>query len=161
MKIQDDMVVQFHYTLRDEENEVLESSEGQDPIAYLHGHDNMMPGIEKAIADRSVGDKFTVTPAAADTYGERLTEDNEMRVSVKHLQGAKVWKPGMAALVNTDQGQRQVTIVKVGKFMATVDINHPLAGRELTFDVEVVDAREATAEEIAHGHAHGVGGHQH
>ncbi len=67
----------------------------------------------------------------------------------------------MPALINTDQGQRQVTVVKVGKFMATVDTNHPLAGRELTFDIEIIESREATAEEIAHGHVHGKGGHQH
>jgi FKBP-type peptidyl-prolyl cis-trans isomerase SlyD len=161
MSINDDMVVQFNYTLRDEKGKVLESNEGREPIAYLHGHDNMMPGVEDAIAAKSVGDKFTVTLAAATTYGERVTEDAEQRVSVKHLVGAKVWKPGMAAVVQTEEGQRQVTIVKVGKFMATVDVNHPLAGRELTFDLEVVAAREATAEEIAHGHAHGAGGHHH
>ena len=160
MSINDNMVVQFNYTLRDEKGEVLESNEGRDPIAYLHGNDNMMPGIEDAITGKSVGDKFTVTPPAADTYGERQ-EGAEQRVSVKHLVGAKVWKPGMAAVINTDQGQRQVTILKVGKFMATVDVNHPLAGRELTFDIEVVSARDATDEEITHGHAHGVGGHHH
>ncbi|WP_299010117.1 peptidylprolyl isomerase [uncultured Shewanella sp.] len=160
MSINDDMVVQFNYTLRDEKGDVLETNEGHDPIAYLHGHDNMMPGVEKSIAGKEVGEKFTVTLPAAETYGER-NEDAEQRVSVKHLQGAKVWKPGMRALINTDQGQRQVTVVKVGKFMATVDVNHPLAGRELTFDIELLNAREATAEEIAHGHAHGKGGHQH
>ena len=160
MSINDDMVVQFNYTLRDEKGDVLETNEGHDPIAYLHGHDNMMPGVEKSIEGKEVGEKFTVTLPAAETYGER-NEEAEQRVSVKHLQGAKVWKPGMRALINTDQGQRQVTIIKVGKFMATVDVNHPLAGRELTFDIELLDAREATAEEIAHGHAHGKGGHQH
>ncbi|WP_282110457.1 FKBP-type peptidyl-prolyl cis-trans isomerase [Shewanella algicola] len=160
MSIKDDMIVQFNYTLRDEKGEVIESNEGRDPIAYLHGHDNMMPGIEDAITGKEVGDKFSVTPPAADTYGERQ-EDTEQRVSVKHLVGAKVWKPGMAAMIQTEQGQRQVTVLKVGKFMATVDVNHPLAGRELTFDIEVVGTRDASDEEIAHGHAHGAGGHHH
>ncbi|MGI2172130.1 FKBP-type peptidyl-prolyl cis-trans isomerase [Shewanella sp. MF05960] len=160
MSIKDDMVVQFNYSLRDEKGEVIESNEGREPIAYLHGHDNMMPGIEDAINGKEIGEKFTITPAAADTYGERQ-QDAEQRVSVKHLVGAKVWKPGMAAVVNTEQGQRQVTIIKVGKFMATVDVNHPLAGRELTFDIEIVGARDASDEEIAHGHAHGAGGHHH
>ena len=130
------------------------------PIAYLHGHDNMMPGVENALMGKDVGAKFSVTLPASETYGER-NENAEQRVSVKHLQGAKVWKAGMRALIDTDQGQRQVTIVKMGKFMATVDVNHPLAGRELTFDLAVADVRDATAEEIAHGHAHGKGGHQH
>ncbi|MCL1094284.1 FKBP-type peptidyl-prolyl cis-trans isomerase [Shewanella kaireitica] len=160
MSIKDDSVVQFNYTLRDEQGEVLESNEGLDPIAYLHGHDNMMPGVENALVGKEVGAKFSVTLPASETYGER-NEDAEQRVSVKHLQGAKVWKAGMRALINTDQGQRQVTIIKMGKFMATVDVNHPLAGRELTFDLEVADVRDATSEEIAHGHAHGKGGHQH
>ncbi|WOT03812.1 FKBP-type peptidyl-prolyl cis-trans isomerase [Shewanella youngdeokensis] len=160
MSIKDDSVVQFNYTLRDEQGEVLETNEGLDPIAYLHGHDNMMPGVEKALEGKDTGAKFSVTLPASETYGIR-NDDAEQRVSVKHLQGAKVWKPGMRALINTDQGQRQVTIIKVGKFMATVDVNHPLAGRELTFDLEVADVRDATAEEIAHGHAHGKGGHQH
>ncbi|RTR39596.1 peptidylprolyl isomerase [Shewanella canadensis] len=160
MSIKNDMVVQFNYTLRDEQGEVLETNEGLDPIAYLHGHDNMMPGVEDAINGKQAGEKFSVTLPAATTYGER-NEDCEQRVSVKHLEGAKIWKPGMRALINTDQGQRQVTIIKVGKFMATVDINHPLAGRELTFDIEIVDARDATDEEKAHGHAHGKGGHHH
>ncbi|MCG9696795.1 peptidylprolyl isomerase [Shewanella sp. Isolate11] len=160
MSIKDDMVVQFNYTLRDEAGDVLETNEGLDPIAYLHGHDNMMPGVENAIAGHEVGDSFSVTLPPEETYGVR-NENAEQRVSVKHLQGAKVWKPGMRALINTDQGQRQVTIIKVGKFMATVDVNHPLAGRELTFDLEIIDARDATDEEIAHGHAHGVGGHHH
>ena len=160
MSIKNDMVVQFNYTLRDEQGEILETNEGLDPIAYLHGHDNMMPGVEDAIADKTIGEKFSVTLAPETTYGIR-DEEAIQRVSVKHLQGEKVWKAGMHALLNTDQGQRQVTVVKVGKFMATVDVNHPLAGRELTFDLEVVDARDATEEEIAHGHAHGAGGHHH
>ena len=103
MSIKDDSVVQFNYTLRDEQGEVLETNEGLDPIAYLHGHDNMMPGVEDALTGKDVGAKFSVTLPASETYGER-NEDAEQRVSVKHLQGASVWKPGMRALINTDQG---------------------------------------------------------
>ncbi|MFT5788731.1 MAG: FKBP-type peptidyl-prolyl cis-trans isomerase SlyD [Shewanella sp.] len=160
MSIKDDSVVQFNYTLRDEQGEVLESNKDLDPIAYLHGHNNMMPGVEKALVGKEAGATFSVTLPASETYGER-NDDAEQRVSVKHLQGAKVWKAGMRALINTDDGQRQVTIIKMGKFMATVDVNHPLAGRELTFDLEVADVRDATPEEVAHGHAHGKGGHHH
>lgn len=160
MSIKNDMVVQFNYTLRDEQGEVLETNEGLEPIAYLHGHNNMMPGVEDAIAGKAVGETFSVTLAPETTYGIR-DEEAIQRVSVKHLQGEKVWKAGMHALLNTDEGQRQVTVIKVGKFMATVDVNHPLAGRELSFDLDIVEARDATAEEIAHGHAHGKGGHHH
>ncbi|NRB23026.1 peptidylprolyl isomerase [Shewanella sp.] len=160
MSIKKDMVVQFKYTLRDEKDEVLETNKDLDPIAYLHGHNNMMPGVEDSIEGKEVGESFSVTLAPETTYGVR-NEDAIQRVSVKHLQGAKKWTVGMRALLDTDQGQRQVTIVKMGKFMATVDVNHPLAGRELTFDIEIIEARDATDEELAHGHAHGTGGHHH
>ena len=160
MTVTNNKVVQFTYTLKDEQGKVLESNAGQEPIAYLHGHHNMMVGVEKAMEGKNAGDSFSATLPAAETYGEKVA-DAEQRVSVKHLVGASVWKPGMTATVNTDQGQRLVTVLKVGKFMATIDTNHPLAGRELTFDIEIADVRGATEEEIAHGHAHGVGGHHH
>ncbi|WP_448569916.1 FKBP-type peptidyl-prolyl cis-trans isomerase [Thalassotalea ganghwensis] len=160
MKITQNTVVQFHYTLKNEAGEEIENSYQGDPLAYLHGHKNMLVGVENALADKEAGDKFSVTLQPEEAYGERL-DDAEQRVPVKHLVGASKWKPGMTALVNTEQGQRQVTVLKVGRFMATVDINPPLAGKVLTFDLDVVDVREATEEEIEHGHAHGVGGHQH
>lgn len=160
MKITDNTVVQFHYTLTNQADEQVESSRDGDPVAYLHGHKNMIVGVEKALADKEQGDSFSVTVTPEEGYGERQ-EDAVQRVPTKHLQGAKVWKPGMIATVHTEQGQRQVSVVKVGKFMVTVDINHPLAGQTLTFDIDVVNVREATEEEVSHGHAHGVGGHQH
>ena len=164
MKIADKTVVQFHYTLKDQAGKELESSLNSDPLLYLHGFNNMLVGVEKALTNKEVGDKFSVTLEPKETYGERK-EDLTQRVPVKHLMGlpnknAK-WKAGMTAVVETEQGQRQVTVVKPGRFMVTVDINPPLAGKVLTFDLEVLDVREATAEEIEHGHAHGVGGHQH
>lgn len=160
MKIADKAVVQFHYTLKDEAGVEIESSLGGDPLAYLHGYKNMLVGVEKALEGKEEGDKFSVTLQPEDAYGER-NEDAIQRVPVKHLMGATKWKPGMTAVVETEQGQRQVTVIKAGKFMVTVDINPPLAGKVLTFDLEVVSIREATEEEIEHGHAHGVGGHQH
>ena len=160
MQISKDKVVQFHYNMKDEAGEELESSFGGDPMAYLHGHGNMIVGVENALTDKAAGDKFTITLEPKDAYGERQ-EDAVQRIPVKHLQGAKVWKPGMVAVVHTEQGQRQVTVLKTGRFMVTCDLNPPLAGKTLTFDLEVVDVRDATEEEISHGHAHGVGGHQH
>lgn len=160
MNISKDSVVQFHYTLTDESGEQLESSHDGDPVAYLHGHGNMIVGVEKALEDKAQGDEFSVTVAPEDGYGE-YQEDALQRIPTKHLQGSSTWVPGMVATVNTEQGQRQVTIVKVGRFMVTVDINHPLAGKTLTFDINVESVRAATEEEIEHGHAHGVGGHQH
>lgn len=160
MQIEKNKVVQFTYKLSDEAGQLLEASEDGQPVAYLHGHNNMLPGLENKLEGRSAGESFEITLAPADAYGERH-EDSEQRVPVKHLQGAKKWKPGMIATVQTDQGARQVTVVKLGKFMVTVDTNHPFAGKTLNFDINILDVRDATDEEVAHGHAHGVGGHQH
>ena len=156
MNITKECVVEFHYTVS-ENGTQLESSKEGDALAYLHGHEGMLPGLEKALEGRQTGDTFTVELKAADAYGPR--HDNAVqRIPLKHLQGAKVWKAGMTALVHTDQGQRQVTLIKVGKFNADCDLNHPFAGKDLTFDIEVVSVRAATAEELSHGHVHGAGG---
>lgn len=160
MKIANNHVVQFHYTLKDESGAELESSRDGSAMAYLHGHGNIIPGLEEAMAGRGEGESFSVTVPPEKAYGP-VREGGTQRIPLKHLQGAKTWRPGMVAVVQTDQGQRQVRIVKVGRFNADVDTNHPLAGKALTFEVEVVSIREANAEELAHGHAHGDGGHQH
>ena len=160
MNIEKNCVVQFHYSLKDESGEVLESTEGKDPMAYLHGHKNMIVGLEKQMEGKSEGDKFTAQVEPKDGYGERK-EGSTQRIPLKHMHGAKKWKKGMVATVQTDQGQRQVVVQKVGKFNADCDLNHPLAGKNLSFDIEVISVREATGEEIVHGHAHGVGGHHH
>lgn len=159
MIIANDSVVQIHYHLSDENGLIEDSSSGQ-PLLYLHGHQNMLPAIENALAGKTVGDNLELVLAPKDAYGER-DENAIQSVQVKHLKGAKKWAPGMTAVLETAQGHRQVKIVKVGMFKADVDVNHPLAGKTLTFKLKVVDVRAATAEEIAHGHAHGVGGHNH
>lgn len=162
MQITKDTVVQFNYRIKELDGIELEDSYGHEPVAFLCGHNNMMPGVEKALEGKVPGDSFSVELPPAETYGE-LLEDNEQRIPVKHLMGNEKgkWKAGMIAVVNTEQGQREVTILKVGKFMVTVDINHPMAGKTLNFELEVVDVRQATKEELEHGHAHGAGGHQH
>lgn len=160
MNISKDTVVQFHYSLKNAQGESIETTEGKEPMAYLHGHGNIIPGLESALEGKAVGDSFSVTVEPKDGYGPRQ-ENSLQRISLKHLQGARKWKPGMMAFVETDKGHRQVTVVKVGKFNADVDTNHPLAGMTLVFDIQIVDIREASAEEKAHGHAHGIGGHHH
>ena len=160
MQITKDTVATFHYTLKNDEQQVIESSEGKDPTAYLQGHGGMIRGVQKAIEGKQAGDKFSVSVQPLDGYGERR-DDSIQRVPVKHLIGSKKWRPGMIATVQTENGQRQVSIVKMGKFMAKVDTNHPLAGQTLHFDIEIIDVRAASAEEVSHGHAHGAGGHQH
>jgi len=129
-------------------------------MLYLHGHQNMLPAIEQALAGKTAGDQLTLVVEPKDAYGER-DENAIQSIQVKHLKGAKKWAPGMTAVLDTEQGPRQVKIVKVGMFKAEVDVNHPLAGKTLTFDLNVVSVRAATAEEVAHGHAHGAGGHHH
>jgi FKBP-type peptidyl-prolyl cis-trans isomerase SlyD len=159
MNITKDSVVQLHYRVSDASGLIEDSAKGE-PMLYLHGHQNMLPAIEQALEGKAAGDALSLVVAPKDAYGER--DDNAIQsIQVKHLKGAKKWAPGMTAVVETEHGPRQVKIVKVGMFKAEVDVNHPLAGKTLTFDLNVVSVRPATAEEIAHGHAHGAGGHHH
>ncbi|TMO47399.1 peptidylprolyl isomerase [Pseudoalteromonas sp. S4389] len=157
MQISKDAVVEFHYTLS-EAGEQIESSKDGEPLSYIHGTEGMLPCLEKALEGRTAGDNFSVTLEPSESYGERV-DDLIQRIPLKHLQGnTKVWKPGMTAIVHSNQGRHQVTIVKVGRFNADCDLNHPFAGKTLTFDVEVLNVRQATAEELSHGHVHGEGG---
>lgn len=160
MKVTNDTVVQFNYLLKEVDGEILEQTDKDQPIAYLHGHNNMLAGVEAAMQGHVKGDSVEATLTPDQAYGEVLA-DAQMKIPVKHLQGAKKWRAGMVATVNTDNGQRQVTVIKVGRFMATVDSNHPFAGKTLHFEMQIVDVREATSSELAHKHAHGAGGHHH
>ncbi len=160
MKIEKDKVVQFTYKMTDSENNTLEDSTDGMPMAYLHGHNGLLAGLEKAMQGHLAGDQFEVTLAPEEAYG--LMQDNQQqKIPMKHLQGAKKWKKGMVGVVHTEQGNKRVTVIKPGKFMVLVDFNHPFAGKTLIFAVTVANVREATGEEIAHGHAHGEGGHHH
>lgn len=163
-QVENDSVVSFYYTLRNVDGKVLETNQDDQPMVYLHGHDNMIPGLEAAMAGRSAGESFDVTLQPEDGYGVR-EEGQQLKVPVKHLQGmpkdVRNWKAGMVALVETDQGPRHVTVVKPGRFMVQVDTNHPLAGQVLTYAIQIDSIRLAEADEIAHGHAHGPGGHHH
>jgi len=160
MQITKDTVVTFHYVLSEVGGDQIESSYDQDPMAFLVGHGNIFPKIEDALMEKSEGDKVSVELAPVDGYGERH-EGNTQRVPIKHLLTKGRLKPGMTVKVNTEEGPRDATVVKVGLKNVDLDTNHPLAGKHLSFDIEVAGVREATAEELDHGHAHGVGGHQH
>lgn len=160
MNIAPETVVVFHYTLRNEEGEELESSRGADPTAYLHGANNIIPGLETAMTGKSAGDIFSATVAAEQAYGLHNPEKVQ-RVPVKHLLFKGKLRPGMVVQLNTSDGRIPVTVTKAGRHSADIDTNHPLAGQSLTFDIEIVDVRAATAEELSHGHAHGPGGHHH
>lgn len=160
MPIEKNQVVLFHYSVRDDQGEIVESSHGGEPNAYLHGHGGIIRGLEEALEGRDEGDSFSVTVTPDKAYGPRQ-EGAVQRVPIKHLIGAKRWKAGMVAQVQTDQGRRHVVVAKVGHKFADVDTNHPMAGKTLTFDIEVIQVRPAEAGEIAHGHVHGPGGHHH
>jgi FKBP-type peptidyl-prolyl cis-trans isomerase SlyD len=153
-------VVIFHYTLRDASDKELETSRGADPSAYLHGSRNLIPGLEAAMVGKTAGDVFSATVVPEDAYGLHNPEKMQ-RVPAKHLVFKGKLRPGMVAQLQTSDGLRPVTVTKAGKFTADVDTNHPLAGQTLTFDIEIIEVRPASAEELSHGHAHGPGGHHH
>ncbi|HEX7079870.1 MAG TPA: peptidylprolyl isomerase [Gammaproteobacteria bacterium] len=157
MEIGLNKVVTLHYKLTDAEGTFEESSEERGPIAYLHGRGNIVPGLEAQLRGKRAGDALTVTVPPEDAYGERRS-DAVQRVPIKHLVRPGKLGVGKVVTVNTDSGYRTATVLKVGRFNVDLDFNHPLAGKTLVFDVKIVDVRDATREEIAHGHAHGPGG---
>ena len=159
MTVENGKVVSFHYTLTNAQGEVLDQSQ-EHPMPYLHGAGNIIPGLEKELAGKKVGDKLTVNVPAAEAYGEyheQLVND----VPREAFQGVDQIEPGMQFQANTPEGVQVITVKAVNGETVTVDANHPLAGQDLNFDVEIVEVREATEEESAHGHVHGVGGHHH
>lgn len=159
MKIEKDRVVRFHYTVGEVGQPATESSQGGEPLAILIGHNNIIPGLETAMEGREAGETFAVDVPAAQAYGERR-EGLTQRIPKKHFGNQRL-VPGMQVVLQTNFGPRAVTIEKVGMSVVDVDLNHPMAGKDLHFDIEVVEVREASAEEIEHGHVHGDGGHDH
>ncbi|MGE4365946.1 FKBP-type peptidyl-prolyl cis-trans isomerase [Thermomonas sp.] len=160
MKIEKDCVVRFHYAVAEAGQAPMERSKDVgEPLAILFGHGQIIPGLEKAMEGRQAGDSFKAAIAAAEAYGERR-EGLTQRIPKKHF-GEQKLEPGMQVVLNTNFGPRAVTIEKVGMSVVDVDLNHPMAGKDLEFDIEVVDVREASEEELAHGHVHGEGGHHH
>jgi FKBP-type peptidyl-prolyl cis-trans isomerase SlyD len=160
MQIGDRTVATFHYTLTDTSGKVLDSSVGGEPLTYLHGVGNIVPGLERELTGRSAGDKLEVTLQPEDGYGE----PNPAMVQVvprQAFQGVDDLEVGMQFQAQTPQGALPVVISKVEGDQVTVDANHPLAGQVLHFAVEVTDVRNASVEELMHGHVHGEGGHQH
>lgn len=160
MQIAENTVASFHYTLTNDAGEVLDSSRGKEPLTYLQGAGNIVPGLEEAMAGKRVGDSFKVDVAPEDGYGvhhDGLVQD----VPRVAFQGVDEIEPGMSFQASTPQGVHSVTVTKITADTITVDGNHPLAGQTLHFDVEVTDVRAASAEERSHGHVHGPGGHHH
>jgi FKBP-type peptidyl-prolyl cis-trans isomerases 2 len=159
MKIEKDRVVRFHYTVSEVGQEPIESSKDREPLAILIGHGNIIPGLENAMMDKAAGESFGVDVTAAEAYGERR-EGLTQRVPKKHFGNTRL-QVGSQVILQTNFGPRAVTVQKIGMSVVDVDLNHPMAGKDLHFDVEIVDVREASEEEIQHGHVHGDGGHHH
>ena len=161
MQISKDTVVTFYYQLSDDAGAQLENNESGIPLAYLHGHNNILPGLEEAISGLKEGDQLTVSLPPEKAYGHR-GENKTQRVPIKHLVSKhRRLQPGMLVKVQTEKGVANGTVIKAGKFMVDVDFNHPFAGKTLQFAVTIDSIRAATPEELAHGHAHGAGGHHH
>lgn len=156
MQIAKHKVAAIHYTLRDSDGNVLDSSEGRDPLYYIQGIGNLIPGMEEGLEGRESGEKLDLKISPAKGYGE-LNPQLVQQVPLNAFGGQEV-KPGMR--FSTNRGET-VTVTEVGVESVTVDGNHPLAGMELNFEVEVVEVRNATADELQHGHVHGPGGHHH
>ena len=160
MTISENKVVQMHYTLKSNQGHVLDSSEGKEPLAYIQGIGNIIPGLEKQLEGKTTGDKLTAVVEPAEGYGER--NDGLVHVVPKNgFQGDEELVEGMQVQVETNNGVSIAMVTKIDGEDVTLDLNHPLAGMTLHFDVEITDVREATKEELEHGHVHGPGGHEH
>ncbi|GGK70268.1 FKBP-type peptidyl-prolyl cis-trans isomerase [Amphritea balenae] len=160
MQIADKKIVLIHYTLTNLDGEVMDSSEGQEPLAYLHGMGNIVPGLEKELLGKQAGDKVLAEVAPAEGYGE-INEELIQEVDRAAFDGVDSIEVGMRFMAQTAWGEQPVIVTAMTEDKVTVDGNHPLADQTLKFDVEVVEVRDASEEELEHGHAHGAGGHHH
>jgi len=160
MKIEDNKVAGIHYTLKGDDGDVIDSSDGRDPLEYLHGHGNIVTGLENALAGKSEGDKVSVSVSPEEGYGAK-SDDMVVEVEREHLPVEEI-EPGMRFSAETSAGMRMFTAMEVGEEIVKLDGNHPLAGENLNFDVEVVSIRDAEQVELDHGHVHsGDGDHDH
>ena len=160
MLVARDTVVTIHYTLKNDAGEVLDSSAGGEPLAYIHGGGNIIVGLEEALEGKTTGDRIAVAIPAEKAYGVR-DQALVQQVPRRAFQSGGEIKAGMRFTAQTEHGPRQVVVTRVAGDMVVVDGNHPLAGQALNFDVEITEVRAASEEELAHGHVHGPGGHHH
>jgi FKBP-type peptidyl-prolyl cis-trans isomerase SlyD len=160
MQVARDAVVVIHYTLTNDAGEVLDSSDGGEPLAYIQGGGNIISGLEEALEGKRAGEKLSVAVPPEKGYGAHDAALIQ-QVPKRAFQGVGEIKAGMRFTAQTEHGPRQVVVTRVAGDMVTVDGNHPLAGQALNFAVEITEVRAATEEELAHGHVHGPGGHHH
>jgi len=159
MQIGPQKVVSIAYTLKNDEGEVVDTSVGRDPLVYIQGIGSLVPGLEKALEGRGAGDHVAVTVGPDEGYGVR-DESLSRKIPIRKLPDGKA-RVGARVRVETDAGPMLLLITAVQGDYATVDPNHPLAGKTLHFEVDVVDVRDATADELTHGHVHAPGQHHH
>lgn len=150
MQISENSVVSFDYTLTDEAGQVIDSSEGREPLVYLHGHHNIIPGLEKAMEGQQAGEEMTVQVAPEEGYGP-YREELVQEVPKSAFDGVDKVEPGMSFRAESNAGPMTVTVRAVGADTVTVDGNHALAGKVLNFQVAIKSVREATAQEIDQG----------
>ncbi len=160
MQIGPNSVVSIHYTLSNDAGETLDASAEGSPLVYLHGAHNIIPGLERELVGKRVGDALTVKVQPEDGYGTKQDELIQ-QVPRNAFPDSDSLQVGMRFTAESDQGHISVVITELTDTTATVDGNHPLAGVVLNFDVNIADIREASAEEIAHGHVHTPGHHHH
>jgi FKBP-type peptidyl-prolyl cis-trans isomerase SlyD len=161
MSIANNHAVFFHYTLKDDAGEVLDSSDGGEPLGYLHGHGNIVEGLEREMTGKSVDDEFDVTVAPAEGYGER-NDDLKQAIPRAAFKDVEDLAPGMMFHIQSPDGMHPITVMEVGDDEVLIDGNHMLAGVTLHFHVKITEIRDATEEELAHGHIHTGGcGHDH
>lgn len=160
MEISKEKVVRIHYTLKDKSGEVLDSSDGQPPLAYIQGLGNIIPGLEKALDGKQVGEKLKVVIPPEDAYGVR-NESFVKSIPLSEFENQSDVKVGAQFRVETSQKTHIATVTNIENENVTIDLNHLLADEALHFDVEVMEIREATQEELSHGHVHGSGDHAH
>ncbi len=160
MKIAQNSVVSMHYTLKNAEGEIIDQSEQQEPLVYIHGHGQIIPGLENAMDGRILGDKFQISIPPESGYGE-FNQAMIQKVPLSMFDTVEPIEPGMQFHAETSNGMQVVTVVAVDDNEVTLDGNHPLAGQNLHFEVEILQIRPATTEELDHGHVHGAGGHHH
>jgi FKBP-type peptidyl-prolyl cis-trans isomerase SlyD len=160
MKIAKNKVVGIHYTLTDDKGNTLDSSEGRDALYYLHGNGNLIPGLERELENKQKDDDLKVTIQPKDAYGVR-NEKMVYEIDRSKFPDPKNVERGMTFTSHTEEGDINLIVVKIEGDKITLDANHPLAGQELTFDVKVIEVRDASEEELDHGHVHGPHGHHH
>ena len=160
MKIQKNSVVTINYVLKNDKGETIDSSEGNGPLTFIQGTGTMIKGLESRLDDKKAGEKLNAEISPEDGYGMR-DESKVQTMPLTSFKDPENLKPGVHINLQTEQGPRMATIVSLDDTNATIDMNHPLADQTLFFDIDVTEVRDATEEELAHGHVHGPGGHHH